>query len=633
MALTTSLALLAPLAQPVNPDILAPHVEFFRISGTGLQVRLYVAVVALVGAACLVALLTAKVPQLPARARRIASLLPGLLAAIVLALPGRHPAFDYAALTALAAMLVLAGANLPVPRPQLAAAGRIIAVVAAAIVLAGFLAAFALTGAVAIPGDVYHHHVEMHYAVTVGDAYRANHDAAPAPSNYGEIMRLFGLAAITGFEALRSELPEPVILVRTGQFVSFVLLLSAVSLAGRRSLPGTAIKVLAASGLLIWNFLPDAPGTFFPNQSGLRFLPALALVVWCAVAYCGRPAGYKRVMARLFPLVCGVAIVLNPETVFVLACGGLAAAILSEYGPDRRVPSIIRAGLGYLLLFVLGFALSHGLSSGGDVQTMAELTFAFSSGYGGLADAPSASFVLACFLAFGGILGAIGRARLAGGNRRAAWDGLIATTILCWMPYYLNRMHDWNLWFQFALAMFLLARRDWRVLPRFLVSGRAAPGRNAAIIAGTLLAAQGVYAWQDYRDRRLAGCSEDLVILGSYCFPADYARRLTARLETMTGDDDGTLYITHQLPMTVIASGHNRALPYGETFGQVITRDRARHYAGFLRRYPGPIAVAHPAEPEVLYRTDLQLLEKSGRRAEDGANNGDAYWIVYLPPD
>lgn len=203
-----------------------------------------------------------------------------------------------------------------------------------------------------------------------------------------------------------------------------------------------------------------------PTQSGLRFLfyaifPLILLLVR------GRGAGFQAVSTGL---VCGLAVLHNVETGICITLACLGFNVVSE-----RASAFGRMAWR-VLCFVLGLALALGLFSllcriglgawpSVDIENLTRFLSQHSSLFSGIRLFFDPKMLVA--LLFPALL--LLRLTLVWYRHRLSermrFKFAICILLLCWLAYYFNRPHNWNLWTHTYLLTFLVL--DIVRLPKF----------------------------------------------------------------------------------------------------------------------------------------------------------------------
>ena len=198
------------------------------------------------------------------------------------------------------------------------------------------------------------------------------------------------------------------------------------------------------------------PSVFCPNQSGLRFLGfPVGLLALIAVRRKERPAAF------LLGVIGGALVVFNPETGLTIAMGYgayLLSATVGRRGEFSPVSLLVRLVAGMAIVPVLtalvfwvgyGYApIPHGGSNGYALTK-------FSAGYGGLQLYFGVGWiVILTHSLFEIVSGFLSPDVL---SKRRTVRIAVATTIVVWFGYFLNRPHEWNLWtVYFLYGLFII---------------------------------------------------------------------------------------------------------------------------------------------------------------------------------
>jgi hypothetical protein len=175
-----------------------------------------------------------------------------------------------------------------------------------------------------------------------------------------------------------------------------------------------------------------------------------------------------------------------------MTCGFGAFLVLTRYNVKRPVLSVLR-GIGPFVLLGKAFYLLASLAARQLMAPNAQPASVssvsnFISGYGGFAVrwAPGmATLVLFAVLA---VINAVLRVRSGEATPTVAYQGATGVIMLAWLPYYVNRQSDGNLWFEIVLLALLwapqLGKLDARVVGTRIGSVAPYTWLAAALVGG-----------------------------------------------------------------------------------------------------------------------------------------------------
>src|ERR1700694_3182666 len=298
--------------------------------------------------------------------------------------------------------------------------------------------------------------LEWHYGSTVGVGERL----AVGMRLYGEIDHHYGLLL-----SMASGLVERhVAALSAAQYyraiqalnLAFALLAGIAYWRWRR---GNALKVLVPLMLVLPFIHSQHLCLNFPNHSAWRFIGFPVAVLMLLML--------GRAREQRLPLVLGgiaaVALLFNLETGIALSCG-ILIFLIARVGPAPLATWPGRAagfalGLAAVVLLVM-LIYRAGLGTWAIPNSLSEVLgsiSSFSAGYAGypLSGDPLALviFLHALYvIVYGALRWRFGALRFATAFRMA-----IATTLLVWFAYYVNRPFSWYLWSYLFLYGFLLA--------------------------------------------------------------------------------------------------------------------------------------------------------------------------------
>jgi hypothetical protein len=366
--------------------------------------------------------------------------------------------------------------------------------------------------------------------------------------------------------------------------LALTLLLAHVRLRG---LPPQARHTgMGFVALLAVPFLTTAhPAVLYPNQSGLRFLmlPLAALVAQHFP--CGR---FVR-RSALAGGTAALALLHNPETGIAATAGlGVAWLLVAVRRPDAW--RALAAGLAGFVAVPVVLALAYrGLFAAWPWPEGEALGLVsrFAAGFGGLRLAWRPLPVAIALLA-AGVLAASFRAIL----RRDAplpdpGSAALATMLLAWFPYWVNRPADWNLWSFIVLAALLLA--PWfatATLPRAalaLLLLLPIPATQARIAAARLAAAEAH-----------APCADGLRLQPATC------AWLTARGAALAAAPPGTVWATAWPYLALRLADRAPGAEAPDLFSQTRTHAEFASLVDRLRAARPPVLLSDPPDAPTL---------------------------------
>ncbi len=308
--------------------------------------------------------------------------------------------------------------------------------------------------------------VESHYAATVlpgFDMVSGRSTGTIERANYGVGMPVLVAACLFTGQLFGAQEMGLVTVVKIYQLIAIVLIGAIILLQNRRYGYHIFLLVIAASSFTL-SGMGMAIG--IPNQSGVRYVPILAGILCFAFEL-------RRKQPRVYVLgiIAGAVTAFSPETGLALTAGLLAASILCRFNVRSRVWSLYSSLLSFCMPYVCVFVLLSltvarpilpGLWNNG----LEFLAIYGSGGYGGLVDRLSIN--AAMFFMLAGCTLVHLTIQVAAGQRllpQQVWQAGIATTMLIWIYYYVNRMAEWNLWFEWVLLALMISPSLVRIIP------------------------------------------------------------------------------------------------------------------------------------------------------------------------
>jgi hypothetical protein len=239
--------------------------------------------------------------------------------------------------------------------------------------------------------------------------------------------------------------------VHIGFLVSLALLLRILR-------PGGMLQLCALIALASPTLSLLSPVLYYPNLSGIRFVPFIGSIAALAIVSRSGTSGLS-----LLATVGGGMALYAPESGLVVCAALLVFVVLRAINRGGT-----RLGLSTGIRF-LGFA--GGVTVLGKVLEMAffrqfqgveyvdTFFYAFIEGYCGISEFPSPFSTVVFIVGVYVVLSAASRAAEGRLHRWHAYQAAIGVMMLGWLFYYVHRMHPYNLFFQGALMVLLVAPR------------------------------------------------------------------------------------------------------------------------------------------------------------------------------
>lgn len=303
--------------------------------------------------------------------------------------------------------------------------------------------------------------VVSHYAGVLGPMVKVSLGVSPdrIRLNYGAFSLI---ASLSTFFVARLDLRDMFNVVMFFQAAFIVALFVAAYLYDRSK----SLLLMAFVAILVAPFAATIhPSTYYPNQSGLRYLGLLLGLISLKLIKPGREKGLG------LGLVASALVFYNPETGAAIGLGMAFRQILTGMSVVGRIRGAIEYFLTFLVGFGLGVAVLLGVLFyvvGVHPANFSPYLFRFASGYGGLEFRPNSWVFLmvlggATIMLHSSARAAQGLLTEAQGTRAA-----IGATLLVWMSYYVNRPHPWDLWTLVMLLLFAVA--DWMTFRQWHVA-------------------------------------------------------------------------------------------------------------------------------------------------------------------
>ena len=421
--------------------------------------------------------------------------------------------------------------------------------------------------------------------------------------------------------------------VKFYQLFSLLLIGTVVFIVNKKNL---ILGFLLAISLTLYMLSNIAHTIGYPNQSGIRYTPILLGLLIFALEL-------KRQNPRVWisAITSAIVVVLSPETGLALTGGFVVAVILIEYKSSAPLSSISLTVSKFFTVFSFTFVFLFYLivrplseTSGG---SNFELLWLFGgSGYGGLVNRLSLSAGLIFLIAATTVLRIFVRARDGKLSKMDVWQVAIASVMLVWFYYYINRMAEVNLLFQWVLLVLLLA--PLLDLGRFkLESVKPYKARPLELVLFSLIASQLVYSthiafsnsrswFHSYR----AGClSTDQ--LNGICLPGFGNNAMSKQLTALNEFSPSNSIVLTGFSTAVRIKGFNKNFPLFDPMEIALKKDVHKIVDWIESKGPrfiladGPTSSATLASPEHTEQIWLYLsMLKSYREVERRSD-----WVIF----
>lgn len=187
----------------------------------------------------------------------------------------------------------------------------------------------------------------------------------------------------------------------------------------------------------------------FPNQSGIRFIP----FIFCLILFhyeLQRFPNFKFFNLFIITLIC---IFCNFETGILLFIGILSSLFLFY------IHNIINIKYFTKQLFILSIfvvLIFYFLKIPTYLSSNYKYFLSFNTGYGGFSDRLSINATFFLFISSYNIILILQNSKRL--TKNIIWTFSISIMMFVWIFYYINRMTEWNLWFEWVLLIFLISK-------------------------------------------------------------------------------------------------------------------------------------------------------------------------------
>jgi len=270
-------------------------------------------------------------------------------------------------------------------------------------------------------------------------------------------------------------------------------------------------------------------------------------------------------------------LVSNPETGFALFWGFAVFLVLVKYRPEAAYATTLKTfmlfavSVGFIFVIVSSLVvMSFYRGASADLFLFIEL---FASGYGGLVQRPSVFATFAVFFGVAALVRGVLRARAKSVSNVDAFQAGIGAMILTWLPYYINRMAEWNLWFQAVLVLLLFAPRfdasSLRILTRKSQFGAFYVGLAMSLVGGLVFFSAERLLRDSQNFSRLYNwsCHEVLETSSGLCVPGRDGVEISEQFEFLRGIEEKRDYLVLSLlPTQIRLMGFNEGFPWYDPF-------------------------------------------------------------------
>lgn len=570
---------------PVDAQILVGHVNELGLENSSLQLMSYVAFVGCVGALSLWLLLRPNGASFEQTRAQSVSVLVAMAFVVTLLLIGdKPPGFSVGFVVVYAGLFFW-------PRLPISAAfqSRPFAIGVLALLVFYGVAYLALPFFMQPNAESVARVVgsELHLAMTVLPGYEllcCDGAKVVERSNYGVSM-LLASALSSYLGSLFASVDQHLVAgVKVMQFGALGLLLVAIGLLNKKN----ALLLFLAVLLLAPSLNTFGKAVSFPNQAGIRYLP---FIMGCILLAYGIRVGDPKTIP--FAIASAFLLFLSPETGLALFGGIAVFLILRKYRVDAPFKSVFLTaipfgGIVLVLLALLSSIILPLLLKNSSPGIFAFMDL-FASGYGGLVRKPSTFALLLVFFSLLALMRGILRARRGHLTSVDAYQAAVGVTILLWLPYYLNRMSEWNLWFHAILLLLLFAPRisaaSFRLLRKRDTAG-ALQVRVALSLGAALVVSASVQTWSEtweYIETSSPECGVTVQPIAGYCFPGVDNPKLIAHVKHLDSlEVKSDFLVFSYFPAQVRLAGFNKGFPWYEPFGEVYREKEKREVSQWI---------------------------------------------------
>jgi hypothetical protein len=258
-------------------------------------------------------------------------------------------------------------------------------------------------------------------------------------------------------------------------------------------------------------------------------------------------------------------------------------------------------------------------------------------GYGGLAQKPNLFFLIPFFFATSALFQGVLNSREGKVSWVSLYQASVGAMMLAWMPYYVNRMGSWNLWFQVVLV-FLLIIPFWNFdfFRKFFEKKQIAPLLPDVLFlcfVGGQLFYSGVALKNDFKKIRhhLKECT---VLLGNgTAVPPDLAQELRAQWSLLPSkSSQKEVLLISGAATSLRLAGWNQEVPWYDIACNVLYESDADRLIEWLNRKgpqwiyaDSPDSAAGKALP-ITCSYFLNVLDRTKTYQQFQKNSG---WVIF----
>jgi hypothetical protein len=480
--------------------------------------------------------------------------------------------------------------------------------------------------------------INSHYAMTVlpgFDFICCNKTGQIERTNYG-----FGVVFLTAF---LYKLLQPLasyednilyLIVRIYQLFSIVLVIYAATLINKEN------KVIIASLAVLTSVTMNTLGESnnFPNQSGIRYFTFLIGLIFILKLW-------KRGEVNIFIPSIGAAffIIFNPETGFSITSGLIVLYLLNIFSKDKKLKSLNIEFVKFSLILTLTYILISYFSNKFffTEKTISPINFMklWLSGYGGIKSNFSVFAILLFFLSITYLIRSFYLVRISKDTKNSILQGVLSAIILVWLIYYVNRMSEWNLWFQAILYIMLIAPSINRKSIFFIISSSRNLSANTILsfcLIGALIFSSLTRLIHDGKLYILAYRSECTISFSLFqknCFiNKNTINELDYFYNPLSLNDKNKILILSHRSTQARLLGFNENFPWYEPFGEVATKNDILNLIEWIdKNRPLYIYMDNPKSEvsiSVINRTN-HFIFISAQLGDYEFHSNDNNWYVY----
>jgi len=478
---------------------------------------------------------------------------------------------------------------------------------------------------------------QSHYAVTVLPGLDWIENGTALRFNYGYWLTIATYATSGVFQFLGLNRLETFQLVQLFQITALGCMLLLLRKINKQHFITYAVLLLI---FITPHF--NAATIWTPNQTGIRYFPFIF-----GLYFLYTTNRTRNVHISIYALMISLLILASPEAGITIGAGFIVYLVLATSTNASKVRLLVVV-LGKLLvycifllaMFVFFAKYLRGINL---IDGLFEFIEQFGSGYGGITNMPHPFAALIVVISSIKIIMAFNAEPDSRTRNKNAFEAAVATMMLMWLPYYLNRMVPANLWFEYFLLFVLFASSTKNISRKLMIHKFQKLFRDTSVKLVLISLFSISFVTITHESRPLFEYYMSHIISGSYCRPP-YVKItgvcITGKesqavqeqiLYLKSIDDLGGYLILSRVPVFVRSNGFNQGFPWYDTNAEVLTEENFKDVTNWIDKNG----------PNYILVDDAMSYSEFGKKLKiqnfDIANSLSAYdrrdnidgWVLY----